>query len=217
MLIDCVTVKRILTTHNIQIKGVLHIGAHECEERRFYNNMLHIQDEKIIWVDGNVSKVETMKARGIHVEHAVLDEIERDVVFNITNNSQASSLLTLNHEKGFYRDIHIIEKRTCTTEKLSTFMKRIEKNSKDFNFWNLDIQGSELYVLRGSQELLVDCDAIYTEVNKDSVYKDCGLITELDELLKKYGFARVETIWTESHWGDALYVKCRLPAVPSPE
>jgi hypothetical protein len=86
-------------------------------------------------------------------------------------------------------------------------MKRIGKKSEDYNFWNLDIQGSELHVLRGSQELLINCDAIYTEVNKDNVYKECGLVTELDDLLAKYGFTRVETIWTSSQWGDALYLK----------
>lgn len=207
MLIDLPTLVRILATHKISVKGVLHIGAHECEERPFYNSLLRVADENILWVDANVKKVEEMKARGIHVECAVLDETERDVEFNITNNSQASSLLTLNHEKGFYTDIHIVEKRTCKTEKLSTFMKRVGKKGEDYNFWNLDIQGSELSVLRGSQELLVNCDAIYTEVNKESVYKECGLITELDDLLKRYGFTRVETIWTSAQWGDALYLK----------
>jgi FkbM family methyltransferase len=207
MLIDLPTLVRILTTHKITIKGVLHIGAHECEERPFYNNMLHVSDENILWVDGNAKKVDEMKAKNIHVECAVLDETEREVEFNITDNSQASSLLTLNHEKGFYKNIHIIEKQMRITEKLSTFMKRIGKKSEDYNFWNLDIQGSELNVLRGSQELLINCDAIYTEVNRDYVYKDCGLITELDTLLKNYGFTRVETLWTDVQWGDALYLK----------
>jgi len=207
MLIDLPTLVRILATHKITVKGVLHIGAHECEERPFYNYMLHVSDENILWVDGNSKKVDEMKASGIHVECAVLDETEREVEFNITDNSQASSLLRLNHEKGFYKDIHIIEKRKCTTEKLNTFMKRIGKKSEDYNFWNLDIQGSELNVLRGSQELLVNCDALYTEVNRDHVYKDCGLVAELDDLLKRYGFTRVETLWTNLQWGDALYLK----------
>ena len=62
-------------------------------------------------------------------------------------------------------------------------------------------------MLRGSKELLEKCDAIYTEVNIDHVYKDCGLIGEIDTLLGEYGFERVETLWTDVKWGDALYLK----------
>ena len=32
---------------------------------------------------------------------------------------------------------------------------------------------------------------IYTEVNTEKVYKDCGLLSEIDEFLKKKGFTRI--------------------------
>ena len=210
MLIEGDKIKAILNKYDIQIRGVLHIVAHECEERMFYNDILNINDENIIWVDGNVHKVELMKQRGISNIHcSVLDEVERDVTFNITDNSQASSILTLNHEAGFYRNINIVDTVVCKTEKLSSFLNRINKDSYNYNFWNLDIQGSELHVLRGSKELLEKCDAIYTEVNLEQVYKGCGLINEIDTLLEQYGFERVETYWTDVKWGDALYLKIK--------
>jgi hypothetical protein len=86
---------------------------------------------------------------------------------------------------------------------------RIGKTVTDHNFWNLDIQGSELSVLRGSQELLKDCDAVYSEVNSACVYTNCGLVEEIDALLGSYGFQRVETAWTPEKWGDALYLKLK--------
>jgi hypothetical protein len=208
MLIDGHIINDFLKRYNITIKGVLHIGAHECEERGFYNNILKIRDDKIIWVDGNHKKVDKMKHQGIsNIYSAVLDETERDIEFNITDNSQASSILTLNHEKGFYNNINIIEKAECKTEILSNFFRRIDRHPDNYNFWNLDIQGSELFVMRGSQELLHNCDVIYTEVNQEHVYKNCGLVSEIDELLGKFGFIRVHTIWTDMKWGDALYLK----------
>lgn len=210
MLIKGDKIKAILNKYSIQIRGVLHIGAHECEERTFYNNILNISNENIIWVDGNINKVEQMKQQGIsNIYCSVLDEVERDVTFNITDNSEASSILKLNHEAGFYRNINIVESVVCKTEKLSTFLNRINKDSYNYNFWNLDIQGSELHVIRGSKELLEKCDAIYTEVNSEQVYKDCGLINEIDTLLAQYGFERVETYWTDVKWGDALYLKIK--------
>lgn len=206
MLIEGEKIKNLLIKYGIQVKGVLHIGAHECEEISFYNNILNVNN--ILWVDGNRTKVEQMIHHGINnIYCAVLDETERDITFNITDNSQASSILKLNHDAGYYRNINIINSINCRTEKLSSFLNRINKNSIDYNFWNLDIQGSELHVLRGSKELLEKCDAIYTEVNLDYVYKDCGLIGEIDTLLNEYGFERVETLWTDVKWGDALYLK----------
>ena len=205
MLIDGRKVIDLLNKYNINIRGVLHIGAHECEELGFYNTL---NVNNIIWVDGNIKKVEEMKQKGFQdIFCAVLDETERDITFNITDNSQASSILKLNHEEGYYRNINIVDSINCKTEKLSSFLNRINKDAIDYNFWNLDIQGSELHVLRGSKELLEKCDAIYTEVNIDHVYKDCGLIGDIDTLLGEYGFERVETLWTDVKWGDAFYLK----------
>lgn len=208
MLIDGHKIKSLLDRYNIHIRGVIHIGAHECEEKEFYNTILNINDDKIIWIDGNTTKVEEMKIRGIdNIYASVVDETERDIIFNITDNSQASSILKLNHEENFYRNINIIDTIPCKTERLTTFLNRIEKDAFEHNFWNLDIQGSELHVLRGSKELLEKCDAIYTEVNSEHVYNNCGLIGEIDTLLKEYGFERVDTLWTDMKWGDALYLK----------
>jgi len=210
MLVDGEIIKNLLNRYGIIIRGAIHIGAHECEEIGFYNNILGLNDSKIIWVDGNENKVNEMKSRGHqNVYNAVLDEDEKDIIFNITNNTQASSILKLNHDEGFYRDINITSSVACRTEKLSSFLKRIEKDAAEYNFWNLDIQGSELHVLRGSKELLENCDAIYTEVNLEHVYNGCGLIQDIDKLLEEYGFIRVETKWTDMKWGDALYLKSK--------
>ena len=210
MLVDGEIIKNLLNRYGIIIRGAIHIGAHECEEKGFYNNILGLNDSNIIWVDGNENKVNEMKSRGHqNVYNAVLDEDEKDIIFNITNNTQASSILKLNHDEGFYRDINITSSVACRTEKLSSFLKRIEKNAAEYNFWNLDIQGSELHVLRGSKELLENCDAIYTEVNLEHVYNGCGLIQDIDKLLEEYGFIRVETKWTDMKWGDALYLKSK--------
>ncbi len=208
MLIHGAIVKTLLNKYNIKIKGVLHIGAHEGEEKEIYTTYFNIPEQSIVWVDGNKEKVDELKQKGFqNVFEAVLDETERTVEFHITDNTQASSLLTLNHYAGFYNSIHIQKSIICTTKKLSTFFKEIKYNPSDYNIWNLDIQGSELHVLRGSKELLSSCDAIYTEVNQEEVYKGCGLIDELDLLLTEYGFKRVMTKWTDMKWGDALYCK----------
>lgn len=208
MLIAPQEVLDLLRRYGVQVQSVLHIGAHECEEKSFYNNVLNVEDKDIIWVDANPAKVMLMHYRGnMNVFCTVLDETEREVTFHFTDNSQASSILELNHEKGFYENIHIVGHQTRRSETVGQFFRRIQRDPTPFNFWNLDIQGVELMVLRGAVELLSNCDAIYTEVNRDYVYKGCGLVTEIDELLAAHGFERVHTLWTDVQWGDALYVK----------
>jgi hypothetical protein len=75
------------------------------------------------------------------------------------------------------------------------------------NFWNLDIQGKELDVLRSGEEFLVYADVIYCEVNTEEVYKGCGVLNDLDAFLNENGFQRIKTHMTNVGWGDALYVR----------
>ena len=53
-------------------------------------------------------------------------------------------------------------------------------------------------------------DAIYSEVNTDYVYENCGLLEEMDSFLLGKGFRRVKTVMTDAKWGDALWVKCNF-------
>ena len=76
-----------------------------------------------------------------------------------------------------------------------------------YNFWNIDIQGTELYALKGAGDIINNVDALYLEVNTEHLYKDCPLLDEIDAFLNEKGFNRVATHMTDCHWGDALYIK----------
>ena len=75
------------------------------------------------------------------------------------------------------------------------------------NFLNIDIQGAELLALKGMGDILYNFDYVYTEVNKNYIYKNCAIIEEIDNYLSNYNFKRVETCWTNYEWGDAFYIK----------
>jgi hypothetical protein len=78
----------------------------------------------------------------------------------------------------------------------------------DFNFLNFDIQGAELKALKGMEYYLPNVDYIYIEVNSDYVYKDCALVSDLDNYLGIFGLKRVETKWCgDFKWGDAFYIR----------
>ena len=199
----------ILSGYNKTPRGVLHIGAHECEELMDYINKGLIQS-RMVWVDAIQEKVDQMKARGIpNVYCAALNDTEQTLKFHITNNGQSSSLLDFGTHQKSYPHIHIVESREVKTQTLKSFIETNNISMEHCNFWNLDIQGKELDVLKSAEEYLKYADALYCEVNTEEVYKGCGVLTELDTFLQTQGFIRVKIkMWNESDgWGDALYVR----------
>jgi len=216
MLISTEELIKLISDNKINIKGIMHIGAHLCEEKCLYNQKLHVNDSNIIWVDAIEEITNINKQKGIpNCYTAVLDETEKDAIFKITTNPsgdnlnlQSSSLLDFGTHATDHPDVIVAATRNVRTQSLQQFVDRNSIDLSKFNFWNVDIQGSELHVLRGSRNLLKYADCIYTEVNSKEVYKGCGQIGELDALLAEEGFVRVFTnIFNDWGWGDALYVR----------
>jgi len=208
MLIKINDVSKILTDNNIEIRGILHVGAHECEEKEAYNTVLGVKDDNIIWVDANEDLIEKNKASGIpNCFTAALDRTAHEATFYLTNNGQSSSLLEFGLHSKYHPHVKVTNQRTVHTETLSNFFNRISMDPSKFNIWNFDIQGSELDVFKGSPDMLKFADLIYTEVNTAQVYKKCGELTEMDEFLATHGFKRVQTNMTQFKWGDAVYIR----------
>jgi len=192
--------------YNIQFKGILHVGAHECEEIFEYDK--HLPRTNVLWVEALEDKVELSKSKfeNIRIEQAVVSNTYETVTFHRSNNGQSSSIFELGLHMKFHPHVWYTDSFSCETK----LLKDILCNYTDipFNFINLDIQGAELKALKGMEEYLPQIDYIYTEVNSDYVYADCALVGELDEFLQKFGFKRVETEWYGNcQWGDAFYIR----------
>ena len=194
----------LVNKYNIQFKGILHVGAHECEELTEYEK--YISRNKILWVEALPDKVELCKQRYLDVliENAVVSDKIENVRFNVSNNGQSSSILEFGLHSHFHSHVHYVSSFETETKLLKDV---ICKYDIEYNFLNFDIQGAELKALKGMEEYLPKVDYLYTEVNIDYVYKECSLITELDEYLSNFGLVRVETKWTEYKWGDAFYIR----------
>jgi hypothetical protein len=94
MLIRFEEIYKILSVNKIHITGAFHIGAHDCEEMGFYNR-LGITKENVIWVEAIPSKVNEAIIKGIpNIYNNVITDIDdKEVIFNISNNVQSSSVL----------------------------------------------------------------------------------------------------------------------------
>jgi FkbM family methyltransferase len=191
--------------YNIIFKGILHVGAHECEELNDYER--YLPRSQILWIDALPDKVALSKKRypNLLIENAVVSDVIENVKFNVSNNGQSSSILEFGLHSTFHPHVTYVSSFEVETKLLKSIICNYNIN---YNFLNFDIQGAELKALKGMEEYLDKVDYIYTEVNSDYVYKGCALITELDEYLIKFGLHRVETQWCENfRWGDAFYIR----------
>jgi len=192
--------------YKLNIKGILHVGAHECEELSEYQK--YMNPNNILWIEALPDKVELNKNKYpyILIENAIVSDKVENITFNRSNNDQSSSIFELGTHKEMHPTIHYTQQIHSQSTTLNNILEKYP--NFNFNLVNLDIQGAELKALKGLNNHLHHVDYIYTEVNSDYVYKDCGLIEEIDEYLSKYNFHRVETEWFHTcTWGDAFYIK----------
>ena len=207
MLISFEEINKILLSKNISIVGSFHIGAHECEEITFYND-LGLKKEDVVWIDAIPSKVSEAINKGIpNVYNAVItDKDDEEIIFNVSNNVQSSSVLEFGTHSQEYPDVVYIDKICQKSITIDTFFEKNNLDASKYNFWNFDIQGAELMALKGATQSIKHAHALYLEVNEKELYKNCGLINEIDTFLSQYNFKRVVTYMVAKGWGDALYI-----------
>ena len=188
------------------IKGVLHIGAHLCEEEEEYNK-LGVKNENIIWVEANEELCREIDKNDRNIVCTLIsDKIGEEKEYIFMNNSQSNSMLELEEHKKEHSWVYEIGRvKKCTDTIDNLFLREIKE--KGINTLYMDIQGAELLALKGAEKSLDYIDIIYTEVNIKKLYKDCALIEDIDNFLFPRGFKRIITEINEHGWGDAVYLR----------
>jgi len=201
--------QELLNNYNINVKGILHVGAHECEELNDYMSG-GCNKDKIIWLEGNPNLVNKIKNKDKNIKvynYLVSNQDDIETTLNIANNGQSSSILELGTHKHHHPHVHYNGEITLKTKTIDSIYK-LEHIPLDFaNFLNIDIQGAELLAIKGMKDILKQFDYLYLEVNREHLYINSALIDEIDEYVSKYNFKRVQTSWTQYNWGDAFYIK----------
>jgi FkbM family methyltransferase len=190
-------------------RGIIHIGAHLCEERDSY---LEEGVKNIVWVEANPTLSEQIKNlvddnNEIVIQSLLSDTDNVDLDFNITTNGQSSSILQLDKHLIHHPWVGVQSTVKLNSSRMDVLVEKHQIDIKNYDFLNIDVQGAELMVLKGFGNLLSDVNQIYVEVNTAHLYKDCPLLEDIDAYLKSFGFDRVELHMTEWEWGDAHYVR----------
>lgn len=196
-----------------EIRGVLHLGAHDCEEQEAYVGK-GIDPKKIYWIEAISEKVKMNQQKGIpNVYEAVIYNEERLLNFYVSRDVlsqgsvQSSSVLPFQRHLAWYPHIGVDHVEQKQSIRLDTWIEKNNVPIDDLNFWNLDIQGVEYHALQSAGKYLDKADVLYVEVNVEELYKDVPLLPVLDTFLREKGFMRVAIQMAMQGWGDAIYIR----------
>jgi FkbM family methyltransferase len=196
----------LITKYRINIKGIIHVGGHYGQEYDLYR----VLNVPVIFFEPLSNNYRILKDKvknndNIQTFQCALGNENKKILMNVetANNSQSSSILK--PKKHLEQYPHII---FDSTEEVHMFrLDDIEIKKENYNFLNIDVQGYELEVLKGSVDILKNINYIISEVNRDEVYENCAKVEELDQFLDQFNFKRNETNWIGGIWGDAFYIK----------
>jgi len=207
MLLDILPLR---TKYNLNITGVIHVGAHHGQELAEYEQIPELKHVIFFEPDPDTFKVlkemvdsKSGSEREIIAINKGLGPFKCEMDFHRENNNGGSnSVLPPKLHKEQYPGIIFNEIIKVKIDPLDRY-----ECSSVLNFLNIDTQGFDLEVLRGAKKTLKNIDCIMIEVNRAELYEGCSLVDEVDEFLSKFGFKRVETYWAGNTWGDAFYLK----------
>jgi FkbM family methyltransferase len=211
-----ITIAELKARFNINIQGVLHIGAHDCEEFSAYVSS-GVNLSNIYWIEALPRLVEKNKRINPHLniyQAVIYDEDDKEIEFNVTNcdgdvnNFASSSILEFGSHETSHPQVRVVERVKMKTSRMDSVINKHAINMKNVNFINLDIQGVELRALKSMESYLNNIDYIYSEVNTEEVYKNCDQMIDLTTYLAQHNFRLADArIYKQFGWGDAFYIK----------
>jgi FkbM family methyltransferase len=201
-------VKFFANSNAIHSQRILHIGAHEGQEKEAYF-MLGFEDT--FWIEAIPEVFERLKNRVGESNCAAAlmwSSSNEKIMFKIANNELSSSAFSFTDESPFsnLRMVNEIELQTSTLDSL-ILEGILNRDFLDRAILVLDVQGSEIEVLKGSIKSISLFSAICVEVSKKHVYYGGAKYREIDLWVKSHGYKKIgQWVNPMTGHGDALYV-----------
>jgi len=190
----------------VAIKGIVHIGGHNAEERDFYGMKL-----PVLWVEGHpdyaTKMIENLKWEPWQVGYEALlsdvDDVEVD--FWITKDEFASSMFKPKEHQDLFPHAPIVDKIRLRTKRFDTFIKENDIDINKYNVLVLDVQGAELQVLKGLGEYFQYFPVIISEFSRIDLYENGPRLSDLYEYLNiDYDMVMHDP---NTAVGDAMFVR----------
>ena len=180
-------------------KGILHLGAHLGQEAEKYDEL----EKRVLWVEAlpEIYKRLDERLRGFKNQNALLALLgntdHTDITFYISNNFEGASSSIFefgeyaNGDKSLWpqQNLHMTGEIHLQCITLDTLFSANQIDVQDYDFWVIDLQGSEKLALEGAAESLKCSRSLLVEVSTVEVYKSGVLWPELKDFLEKNGFS----------------------------
>jgi FkbM family methyltransferase len=201
-------------------KGILHVGASVGQEAALYAELripfafwIEAQEECRPALQANLAKCGRRRDRVAIA--AVSSSSGEEVLLHRVENSISTSLKPMGEgHKRFLPFLHQITPTTTTTITLDDLLAREGLLPDQFDFLYLDVQGSELDVLRGAKRSLAAVQHVMTEVSSREHYEGGARESELHSALVDAGFRLVERLMLPIGHGNALYSRAPTTLLP---
>lgn len=205
-----ITLDQLNHKFNLNIKGIIHCGAHHAEESDAY---IRNGVDKVVWIEGNSELIPIVEEKVNNLpenkvfNYLIYDEDGKELEFKITNNTQSSSVLEFGTHKRYYPGIDFIKSEIKKAYSIKYIIEKENIQIEDYNMLNLDLQGIELRALRSMGDYIDNIDYVYTEINDDMVYEGNDLLVDLEKYLASKGLYRADIHLLGERWGDAFYIR----------
>lgn len=210
-----------LLDQRTEVRGVIHVGAHQGQEVDAY---LAHGCQRIELIEPNPEACRILRERfGSHPEVHVIEAAALDqpgvttlhIHTSRTGSTEPASVLPLKRFKEIVTTLKTPQSIEVCADRLDSLLDRFQLNGVDFQLLNIDVQGAELRVLQGAERTLASVAAVIVEVHVIDLYDGGASEAELDEFLKQRGFERADVIYHELYdergtfpaWAEALYVR----------
>ena len=181
----------------LSYKGVIHVGAHDGQERSLYS----VNKLKVVWIEAIPDVFDVLQSRVESfpdqkaLNALITDRNGERYTFHVSNNSgMSSSILELHQHKDIWPDVHYVRDISLTSVTLGTALERAGINPAEYDVLVMDTQGSELLVLKGGEDILSSFKYIKTEAADFDIYKGCTTVAELRAFLEPRGFRLIQQV-----------------------
>jgi len=176
-----------------KVNGVIHIGANVGQERAIYAK----HDLRVAWVEPIPDVFEQLREnlkpfpKQRAYQYLLTKEDGREYTLHIANNVGASSsILQFAKHREMWPDVAYVGEIKLRGVTFGTFVEKEHLRLADYQALVLDTQGSELMILKGATDLLVNFRFIKVEVANFESYVDCCQLTAMDEFIRENGFRK---------------------------
>ncbi len=198
---------RYMRKFGIEIRGVIHVGAHKGQEIPYYEKL----SGPVKYFEAVPRFVEetrgNIKTPNITVYEACCSDVEgEDVEFNIASHAgAASSMLEIPDEDWCAPAISYVDKFSTKTRRLESLLDE-QGDGQACNLIAIDAQGADLKVIKGLGGYLKFIDGIYVEIADKPLYKGGATLRDIYSYLDHNGFFLTELVAENLDWGDAFFI-----------